>query len=247
MKYIFILSLLFPLTAFAQKADPTPKPEEIKIREEIDIKGAIKVEDKPLFTPDAINSEATPETKEESSKRHHFGVHGAVGLPHPLNFGVTYVHDSDLFSAQIATGSFKTKISDIDAKIGNTEIGLRWHPWAGTFFAGVLYGNQNVDAEKTESLTGFGDIRAWGKVKSNYLTPHVGWMWGKDNGGFFASFEVGYQSPSGVSVEVDSNAPQAARSTADYRRIEKEVRDEAEKIGKKSIPSIALLKIGWLF
>lgn len=250
MKSLFTTAALTLLSFSVFAADPTPKTAPVQ---DPDIKGAIQFENKPAVPAEELGlekeEEKKSEKKEETQKSgsHHVGVHGALGLPHPLNYGLTYVHPSQTFSAQISTGSYSQTVDAIDFKLDNTEIGLRWHPWASSFFVGALFGQQKVNAKKTESITLYGDVTAVGEVKSNYITPHVGWMWGLHNAGFFFSFEVGYQSPFDVKIDLSSDAPALAQQTPDYQRLERQVRDDAEKYGKMGLPYVALLKLGWLF
>ncbi|MBX2987668.1 MAG: hypothetical protein KF802_07200 [Bdellovibrionaceae bacterium] len=156
MKQIFLIltAALLPLSALA--VDPTPnKDRKEKVESVQKSGGALKVEKKPAVPPEALKNDAvpapqaapapaeeTPAFKESrSSGEHFFGLHAAVGLPHPINYGLIYVHSSRLFSADFGTGSYKFTVDGVNAKIDNTEVALRWHPWAGSFFLGAAVGN----------------------------------------------------------------------------------------------------------
>lgn len=260
-------SVCLVLSAFA--VEPTPKSETKEKIEKIH-GGALKVEKKSVIpltpstpstppptaatpAPEAIPAAAeAPATAPSSEKEkpesagHLFGLHAAVGVPHPISYGLNYIHSSRMFSVELNMGSFGGSSSDVKFNLTNTEIGLRWHPFAGTLFVGALYGNQTVTAEKTEAINLFGNVTGKATVKANYLTPIVGWLWGM-NGGFFASFEVGYQTPSSVTVDFTSDAPTLAQATNDYKTLESDVRKQGKDLGEISLPHLILLKVGYTF
>ena len=253
------MSLFLSLEAYAadtEKRTEAPRPNSAPVS---DVKGALKVEPTPAMTKEELEegTKISPrldihhEARRPAAESGHlFGLHGSLGLPHPINFGLNYVHSSRVWSAEFSTGSFRQTISDAKIGIDNTEIALRWHPFAGSFFVGALYGQQKVTASMTDDIVSgmiTYNVTATGEVKSNYVTPHLGWMWGHDDGGFFATFELGYQSPSNVKVSVTSDAPSAAQALPEYQELEDDAQSDAEKYGKMSLPYLALLKIGWLF
>lgn len=198
-------------------------------------------------TPPPMEAPAPVASSDSSHDHGHlFGVHAALGVPHPLNFGLNYVMPSHLLSFAVAAGSFNATSSDVELGIGNSEIALRWHPFYGSFYVGALYGQQNIKAKKTEVIQAQ-SVTAEVEVKSNYLTPHVGWMWGAENGGFFASMDIGYQMPSNVTTTFTSNADPAVQATQDYADLSKDVRDGGDKIGNTALPYWSMVKVGWLF
>jgi hypothetical protein len=254
-QFFAIASLALSLASFtAHAADPTPP-----ITPDADVKekmqgsqsdGALKVEKRHAVSPEALREQDeihTEKTQRASvSEPHLFGLHAGLGVPHPINYGLNYVHSSRLFSAEISTGSFGATVSNVNAKIENTEIALRWHPWAGSFFLGTLLGTQKINGERTDTYLG---VTATAKVeiKSTYLTPHVGWMWGGQSTGFFYNFEVGVQFPTNPTTNVSSDAPAIIQLTPDYIKNQQDVQDQAEKIGKSVFPFVALFKFGYLF
>lgn len=219
-------------TAEPEQTAPTPAPESVPLAP------AEPVVEKPVPTP------ATDETQGGSS--HLFGLHAAVGLPHPVTVGLNYVHPSRLFSGELNFGSYAMTASDVDVKMTNAEVGLRWHPFAGSFYLGALIGSRSLTAEKTETIQGI-PVSAKAEVKSNYVAPHIGWMWGLDGGGFFVSMDVGALSPNGATTTFTSDAPGAVQGTQEYIDLDKEVRDQGDKLGTMTLPLWTLLKLGWMF
>lgn len=200
-------------------------------------------------TPEATPPAAAPTANEPTSMRggsHLFGLHAALGVPHPLRVGLTYVHPSQLFSFEANYGTFSIGVDGASAKMNNMELGLRWHPFLGSFYVGALLGNRMISVEKKEVISAQ-DIAMKAEIKSNYLAPNLGWIWGADDGGFFASMDLGLIMPSGVSSSFSSNADGAVQATAEYQQLDKDVRDIGKKIGETSLPMWTLVKLGWLF
>lgn len=195
--------------------------------------------------------EAADSTSSASSGGNHmFGPSFILGVPHPIQLGVDYVHPSSMFSAGLSLGAYNMKVTDADAKLTNSEIALRYHPFAGSFFVGASLGNHKVTVEKTDEIdVGGTPEEVTGKIelKANYIKPHIGWMKGASDGGFYYSFEIGLVSPSGVKTDFTSDADAIVQADPDYEEFEKDLEDDGNKIGKQSLPYLALIKVGWLF
>ncbi len=202
---------------------------------------------------------------------HLFGFHADFNVPHLMNYGLDYWHSSRWFSlsanmggGSVPSSTLKSYISDVDEpslKISNVEAVARYHIFAGSFYLGLGYGNHTIDAagNKTVTITspvpGSATVRLTDRIKSNYLTPHVGWLWKLDVGLTFG-FDIGYMAPSGASVELKEEALTALpggasladfQSTAEYQKARKDVIDASEQIGKKGLPYLALFRIGYMF
>lgn len=267
MSRLLVAALVVLGARAALAVDPVPKADTKEKVENIRQGGALKVEKKPVVTPAELQKTEAPATetapppppppeKETSSDAagapHLFGLHASLGLPHPINYGLNYVMPNRMFSFEFSTGSFGVKTNDVDISLQNLEVGARWHPFTGSFFVGALFGNQKISGKKSERITDSGsgisyDVDAEVEVKSNYITPHLGWMWGGGSSGFFMMFEMGVQSPSGVKSEFSSNAPGLIQNEQEYINLKKDVEDGGDKVGNTSLPYVALLKLGWLF
>ncbi len=268
MMRIFVLffSILFSthsLPVFAVEPS-VPVPGKTPTKNSQDIKGAVKVETEPAVkldepvaptstaTPPPVVSETSPEKATETtpeqkeSMSHYFGFHGQLALPNPLNAGLTYLHSSKMFSFELETGSLALKVSGVDVDFKNTALGFHWHPFAGSFYLGALVGNRVLSGKKMEVISSV-PITATVEVKSNYVTPVLGWLWGLSEGGFFFGTELGYQSPSGVTTSLTSNADTTIQATNEYKTLEKDVRDAGNKLGEIGLPHFVLIKLGWLF
>lgn len=244
-----IIGLVISLTCasgFAQEAvqnTAAPVAEDKKVEQPAKLE-EVKKEEAQAKSEELTKTEQAPAA--DVSSEHYFGLNASLGLPHPLNIGLDYIHSSKIFSVGLAAGSFSLKQDGAEVGIGNSDVALRWHPFMGSFYIGALLGQQKIVGKKTETISGQ-SITAEIEIKSGYTTPVLGWMWGSSNGGFFAGMELGYQSPSGVKSSLTTNADNTIKATQEYKDLEKDARDAADKIGNTSLPHIALLKIGWLF
>lgn len=180
------------------------------------------------------------------AKGHLFGFNASLGMPVPTSFGLNYVHSSGLFSAEAATGSLSIAVSDVSVAFTRTELILRYHPFAGSFFVGAGFGQMKLSAEQSETISG-GTVRAKIDLTANTLTPTLGWMWGIADGGFFAGLDFGMQSPSGGEGKLDTNADASVQATQEYQDLVTAVDDQAKKFGELSLPVVTLLRIGYLF
>lgn len=206
--------------------------------------GVPPVTDPAPATPTPVAE--TPPPMPTDAAPHYFGAHVALGIPSPLSGGLNYVHSSQIFSVELNMGSYGMKASDVDVKMSNAEIGLRWHPFMGSFFVGSYIGNRALVIEKSDTIQGQ-SINLKAEVKSNYVAPHVGWMWGMSNGGYFGGMELGVLSPSGAKASFSSNADAAVKTTKEYKDLNDEVKDQGEKLGEITLPLWTMIKIGWLF
>jgi hypothetical protein len=186
-----------------------------------------------------------------------FGIYGAATIPHPVTYGVDVMYKRD-FSGGVSLGGFDLTLGDVNVGMSHWDVRGRWHPFSGTFFLGLAYGNQSIDVEAKQDI----DVTVSGVtqkvntkinmgVDTTYTTPHIGWM-GVWDAGFVLGFEVGYQvAMSSKAKELQMTTANAAANAAlpateDYRKLKKDVEDGAEQIGKTSLPYMALLKIGWM-
>lgn len=198
--------------------------------------------DAPTETP-AETKPYTPTTGNE----HLFGFSAAIGLPHPMRFGLNYVHSSRVFSVELGYGSFSLSSPDqVTFKMTNTELGLRYHPFYGSFFIGAMFGSRTVSAAKTETIAST-SVNAQAEVKGNYIAPYLGWTWGGGSSGLFASMDLGYLSPSSPTTTFTTNAGPAITGTADYQRLDADVKKGGKDIGETGLPIWTMIRLGYLF
>ena len=230
----------------------------------------------PSATPTAVPSaapSATPEAVSEKplekpfnpyqSRKFGFMITPGLALPHPFYLDLDYRIFPKL-SFAIGGGGLvlAPKISDLQStKLGILagDVRMRWHPWGRSFFLGVKGGMQNVFARATKMLLAnatLGTVETTAEVSLKYpfVAPHFGWM-GTWNNGFTMGFEMGVQVPLGVKTTITTTtagtAPAAAvdsvKGSAEYAKMEKDLKDLGDQVGKIPLPVLTLFKVGWMF
>lgn len=258
------LTLAFSPLALAQDdqdaGNTTESPEDNPMAPPISpVKEKDKDEPKESEKSSAAQGEKVS-TKPQSKSTEGHGLFGPfrVGptvsftIPHLLNYGIEGTWNKT-FGGGITFSDFSQEVEDIELGIGHWDVRFRWHPFQGSFFVGAAYGNQTLGAKLTTDLDVSGtqvpatfDIN----VNTTFLTPHLGWFATWDSG-FTLGFELGYQ----MAMSADADDTQitlggvntaAAEQSEDYKKNKKDIEDQAELIGEKSLPYLALLKLGWM-
>lgn len=196
----------------------------------------------PLDNPPARPMDAEPAVR---SSRPYFGAHAQLGLPRLIGGGVNLVTANERFSFELAGGSMSQTIDDTKISFSSFDVGARYHVFDGAFFVGASLGQQGLAGEKTETISGQ-SINAKVDIKTMYLTPQLGWMSGKADGGFFFETVLGLQNPMSSSVDFDTNADATIKLTPEYAKLDADVRDAGKKLGEMALPVVAI-KIGYLF
>lgn len=209
---------------------------------------------RPLVNPEDLEDDG-----DSRSDTFMFGFTGALEVPHIINVGfetLTYRK----FGMSLNYGNISRNVSGVDVGMKHSDIRLRYHPWAGSFFGGVAVGQHTLTGEKSKdiSLTYSGTttvVPTTVKVSasSNYVAPHIGWfsVW---ESGFTMGLDLGWMVPTGAKSSVEatfSNLPAGAetelRNTPEFTKAKKEVEDAADSYIKKSLPFISMIRIGWMF
>jgi hypothetical protein len=193
-------------------------------------------------------------------KEFHIGPTVQLGIPHPITYGVEAMF-AKVVSFGFSTGNYKVKqIENAKIDIKSWDVFARWHPMAGSFFLGAAYGNQEIDGLFEDdidlTLNGFPrtvPVRVEAEIKSKYLSPRLGWFAVYDSG-LTMGFEIGAQIPQNPETRVDAMVPgvsaleeAAVKSSDDYKDLKKQADDAVKILGKRTIPYMTMLKMGWLF
>jgi hypothetical protein len=158
-----------------------------------------------------------------------FGPFLVLGAPHPLAFGLRLRHSVKLdFEAEGGLLSFGLGARRLS--ISHTQVSTRWFPRAGGFFLGAHVGYQSVAIVGPIPITEEeGAIR----FSALYVSPGVGYEW-KYTSGLTLGVGLAWQFPlvsSGAFYQGD--VPDSRRSLA--------------RIAGLPLPSLTLLKLGWMF
>lgn len=168
------------------------------------------------------------------------------------------------FSAGVSYGMLNTSkdlgtsFDSIALKVKSTDVRLRYHAFKEDFFLGVAFGvlDLNVKGKKkttaeADGQTASGAVVSNSKIKSNYVTPHLGWFTVYDSG-FSFGFEVGYHIPLKANTTFTANAEDPSldtllKTSAEFKDQQKDLDNMVKKLGKTAIPYVNLLRIGWLY
>lgn len=206
-----------------------------------------------------------PTTKKD--KEHLFGLHGDLNVPHILNFGLDYWHSSRWFSVSINMGGYTENNlgkynKDAEGgkiQLSNQEAVIRVHPFTGNFYIGLTYGQHKIEGSISRTMnstlppgSATGDVDV--DLTANYLTPHIGWMIVWDFG-LSLGFDLGYMTPSNVKYTYSDRiynltgpvTESDIRNSSDYQKARNDIEKNVLDIGNKSIPYLALLRLGWMF
>lgn len=266
MKHISILALglLISITSLAQTSAPVVA--EVPAPNAGSTPPAVPPTNEPIARPDALTvappaktveilpekPEAKPEAAptaasapDSGHSRGRVGLHAALGLPHPMTFGMDYLTAGKMFSFSVIGGGFSREIEEVTVGIRNLEFQFRYHPFSGSFYAGAGLGSHQITAKKKETITAI-EVEAEVTVKASYVTPQIGWLWVWDSG-LQMGFHFGYLSPRSVTTDLKTNADSTIQATTEYKKLEKDVKEQGNDIGDTALPVVSLLHIGWMF
>lgn len=179
----------------------------------------------------------------------HFQIGPSVKLidvAHPLQAGLEMRTLSGYLGLSVHKGFMpEIPVGDHNVKIDNFDFGLKVHPWKGVFYLGVLVGNQEVNINTSQEYQGQ-TVTIDGKVKSRYITPHMGWQW-RWNSGFFMGMSVGWQMNSGSKTTLSISGANGIGNDPELEDDKEDIKNQANKLGNTPIPNIGLLQLGWMF
>jgi hypothetical protein len=244
---LFVSFLSAPTLAQAQDEESAPATEEAAATED--------------SKPEAVApSEASSKSSGGLLGAFRVGPTVSLAFPYLLN-GSIDAKWNNLIGLSVSGGKMKRDIQDeTSLEVFNWDVRARWFPWSGSFFLGAAFGNMGIVGKKSKDLNIKNNdvtlkipttVRM--EVKTTYLTPHLGWMATWD-AGFTLGFEVGYHMPLSSKAEmqtgfsdVSTEAEEELKQSDEYKKAKKDVEDKTEAYGKKAVPYINLLRIGWLF
>ena len=171
-----------------------------------------------------------------------------LDIPHPLSVGLEARVAEGMIGFSLHKGLLPSfKVDQSDVKMDSFDIGVKIHPFKGSFYVGALMGDQKVSVEREETINGQ-SVHVKAEVKGKYFTPHVGWQWGLP-GGLFLGMQLGWQinteARTGVSTDQDNNP--LVTSHPEYQKAKDDVIKTGDDLGNTSLPNVGLLQVGWLF
>lgn len=165
-----------------------------------------------------------------------FGLNVGLGAPFLSQAGLNYQFNNS-FGMSVGYNLFDIKIGDASLKLSMPELLFNYHPFAGAFFIGGGLGQEKLEVKS--GVIGVDQVSI--DVEAMTTIAKLGWMWGKDNGGFWFGMDVAFVSPSGAKQTI--TAPGVPVTDQSYI----DAVDAAEKFGKTSYMNLTFARFGWLF
>jgi hypothetical protein len=177
-------------------------------------------------------------TKDRPQKEEHFriGVLGGLGFPRALAIeGMVKLEKVLGLGLEYATTPNYT-ISGAETSFWALSATLRVFPFKDGFFLGLRGGRQHLGGEGTITVAPYGRIHESVAIDTTFLNPRIGFLW-TWSPGFTLGIDAGVQIPIGVTV---------ASSVPPGTGVDQEVLSVAQTIGNSPLPTIDLLKLGFL-
>jgi hypothetical protein len=186
--------------------------------------------------PPAPPPKDVPEEKEEEPEHVGIGAMGGVGFPRPLSIeALVRIERTVAFGAEYSLLP-KMTISGVDARVWAVAADARIFPFRGAFFVGIRGGVQHASASTTLTAQGL-SIGEQLDVQTTFINPRIGFLWGKAPG-LTVGVEAGIQIP--LSSSVTSSLPSQVLATQGLTTV-------TDTLGKSALPTLDLLRIGFLF
>lgn len=166
------------------------------------------------------------------------GVNAGFGIPFITQAGINYTIGQK-FSINAGYNNLSLDSGTASVDLTMPELVINWHPFAGSFFVGLGLGSESLEVTATDAQTGG---KASAEVSATTTIAKLGWMWGKDNGGFWFGMDVAFISPSGAEVEIKTTNGLGTNSQ-EYR----DAKDAATDFGETSYTNITFARLGYLF
>jgi hypothetical protein len=166
-----------------------------------------------------------------------FGINTGFGLPYLGQLGLSY-QINPMFGVHFNYNTVGIKSDGVSLSLTMPEFLFYVHPFSGSFFVGGGFGKENLKASATEPTT---NLETSVEVEANTTVLKFGWMWGADDGGFWAGLDYSHIMPSGSKTTIV--APGVPTTSKEYI----DTLDAANKFGETSYGNLTFFKIGYIF
>jgi hypothetical protein len=177
-------------------------------------------------------------SKKEDKRTDHFriGVLGGVGFPRPLAIEGMVKIEGILGLGVEYSAMPSLSIADVDTSFYAIAATARLFPFKNGFFLGLRAGRQHLGGEGTVTVAPYGTYRESVTVDSTFLNPRIGFLWTWDPG-ITLGIDAGVQVPVGATVS--SSLPGGTQANEEVMKV-------ANTLGNSTLPTIDLLKVGFL-
>ena len=170
-----------------------------------------------------------------------FGILGGVGFPRPLAIeGLAKIEN--MVGLGVEYSVLPTlDISGVRTSFYAIAADARVFPFKNAFFVGLRAGRQHLGGNSDITVSGYGVVRESVSVDSTFINPRLGFLWTWEPG-ITLGIDAGVQipvSPSETSSIPRSSIPASITVDDDIVRV-------TNTLGKNVLPTVDLLKIGFL-
>jgi hypothetical protein len=182
-------------------------------------------------------AEAQKERPSTDDEHVRAGALAGVGFPRP--FAIEGLVKLERIVALGAEWSVmpRTSLFGVDTSLWSLAADARLFVFRGMFFVGLRGGYQRADASTTISVAGLGSARGAVGVDTWYVNPRLGVLWTWKPGLTFGA-DAGLQIP--VKSTVSSDLPAIVMSDGRVDTV-------TALFARDVLPTVDLLRVGWLF
>ncbi len=190
----------------------------------------------PIPAAEAPVKDQPTKESEEAERPVHFGAIAGIGFPRPLAIEAAITVKRYFLVGGEYSLLPKISVGGVDTMMWALAADARVFPFGGAFFIGVRGGRQHATARATATVANLGSLTESIEVDSWFVNPRVGFAWTWSSG-FTLGVDAGVQIP--VKSQVTTSLPDAA--LADSR-----VTTTTDLLGKRVLPTVDLLRVGFL-
>lgn len=175
------------------------------------------------------------EPKRDEADPFRVGAIAGLGFPRPLAVEALAKFEDRLAVGLEYGGMPEISVADVNARLWSLAADVRVFPFGGALFVGVRGGHQHIGVDTTVPVLGRDQNFAL-NLDSWFVNPRLGILW-TSKPGFTLGTEAGVQVP--IGSRVSSNLPRG------YQESESVV-SVADALGKQVIPTVDLLRVGFV-
>ncbi len=165
------------------------------------------------------------------------GVLGGVGFPRPLELeGMVKIERFVGLGAEYSVLPTVT-ISGVETSFWAVAFDARIFPFKNGFYLGLKAGRQHLAADASVTVQRYGTFSGHARVDTTFLNPSLGFLWTWDSG-ITLGVDAGVQLP--VASSSSNSLPRAIQASQEVTSI-------ANSLGDTTLPTIDLLRVGFLF
>jgi hypothetical protein len=192
----------------------------------------------PGQTNPSNDSAETRNEDRESSKKEHLraGVIAGVGFPRPLAIeGLIKIERTLALGVEYSVLP-KLTVSGVETSFWAVAADARLFPFGGPFFVGLRAGRQHLGGRGSVTVAQIGSVTESLEVDTTFLNPRLGFLWTWEPG-ITLGIDAGAQIA--IASSESSSLPSGLSITRDVNGV-------ANSLGRTTLPTVDLLKIGFL-